>query len=457
MKIKYLALSLLISATIYADTYVQRGSILSAEGMPLATIQKVGNTQTRVYPHGTLLAPAIGYVGKTSDNRFNGINGLEKFFNDELVPQTIETRYALFFTKSKIITRDIKLNIPMKLQVGVENITDVAKKELKADEIIVVVMDSKTGKVLSLASSERFDPSKTLNDHTYRNHVTQTSVEPGSAYNPIVFSILLDKGLIKPDELIDCHNGEYQLGLKSIVDERKFKLLSAEDVIVHSSYIGIAQLSQRLNGLEYVKGLKQFGFGRYSGTDLPYEKFGSVPSMKQMDNYLYKAIISYGYGVSANMMQMVKAYNAFNNDGKMVNPMIVHLFVNGGIEPTIVPIQKTERAISLATARTMKQILIKTVNEGTGIATKTPGLEIGGKTGSAHIAEDRKYVNSYRTSFYGFANDDKHSYTIGVMVIKPHTNYSASATAVPVFKMIVDEMVKQKYLKLRMPMRDKSK
>lgn len=67
----------------------------------------------------------------------------------------------------------------------------------------------------------------------------------------------------------------------------------------------------------------------------------------------------------------------------------------------------------------MKRILIKTVNKGTGVKTITPGLVVGGKTGTAHIVEDGKYVNKYNTSFIGFVNDHKHKYTMGVVVIQP--------------------------------------
>ena len=82
----------------------------------------------------------------------------------------------------------------------------------------------------------------------------------------------------------------------------------------------------------------------------------------------------------------------------------------------------------------------------TGAGTITPGIEVGGKTGTAHIAQRGKYVDKYNTSFFGFANDDKHRNTIGVTVIKPKTNHFASKTAVPVYKQIVDLLVEFDYL-----------
>ena len=145
-------------------------------------------------------------------------------------------------------------------------------------------------------------------------------------------------------------------------------------------------------------------------------------------------------------MQMIKAYNVFNNGGKLINPMVVEALYDDNGRSIPMQVQAPIQVISAATAERMKQILIKTVNEGTGTVAKTPGIEVGGKTGTAHIAKNGAYVNSYHTSFIGFANDAKHNYTIGITVIEPRTVYFASITAVPVFKGIVDLMIEEKYL-----------
>lgn len=95
----------------------------------------------------------------------------------------------------------------------------------------------------------------------------------------------------------------------------------------------------------------------------------------------------------------------------------------------------------------MKKILIKTVNKGTGRKAITPGLEVGGKTGTAHIVEKGEYVSKYNTAFMGFANDKTSKFTIGVVVIQPQKSQFASQTAVPVFKNAVDIMIEDDYLK----------
>lgn len=419
--------------------------------------------EARSYPYGKLLTPLLGYPRKMEEEgytRVYGIKGLEKFFDEELNPQQNKTQKALrdvngylILNKQSDVKRQIngltvKLNIPITLQARVEAVTDRIKEQLQADEIIATVMDSKTGKVLALASSNRFDPNhiRTADYPSLNTNAIEYSFEPGSVVKPIIFSIMLDKGLINPYDMVNGHNGRFTMGRKTIVDEHAFSMISAEDVIVHSSNIGIAQLAQKLNGEEFTEGLKRFGFTHFSGIDLPYEKRGSIPSSAQLNNYLYKAITSYGYGMRSNAMQMIKAYNVFNNGGKLINPMVVEALYDDNGRSIPMQVQPPVQVISPATAERMKQILIKTVNEGTGTVAKTPGLEVGGKTGTAHIAKNGQYVNSYHTSFIGFANDAKHNYTIGITVIEPRTVYFASITAVPVFKGIVDLMIEEKYL-----------
>jgi cell division protein FtsI (penicillin-binding protein 3) len=99
------------------------------------------------------------------------------------------------------------------------------------------------------------------------------------------------------------------------------------------------------------------------------------------------------------------------------------------------------------TALRMKNILKKVVEKGTGTGTKLDGLEIGGKTGTAHIAKGGSYARSFNSSFFGFANDHNSSnYTIGVLVVEPKKAHVASMTAVPVFKQIVLKMVQGGFL-----------
>ena len=420
--------------------------------------------ETRNYPYQDLLTPVVGYIHKVEDNAYTqvqGVKGIEKSFDfalnakqdgKQFGPRDVNNYMILnkkSYTKADENGLNVQLTIPVTLQKRVERSLSKMQVQLDADEIIAVVMEASTGKVISLASSNRFVPSNIHHsDYPSLNaNAIEYSFEPGSVLKPIIFSLLLDHKLINPYDLVNGYNGRMKLGTKVITDEHKFQWLSAENVIVHSSNIGIAQLAQKLPALDYYQGLVDFGFAQKSGLRLPYEKQGSVPAINRLKSEIYKATTAYGYGLDANVMQLLKAYNAFNNRGRTVQPYLVERLIDmhGNVE-SVTPEGSTQ-VISQATAERMKKILIKTVEEGTGVGTITAGLQIGGKTGTAHIAEKGKYVRKYNTSFFGFANDEKSKYTIGVTVIQPKTNHFAALTAVPVYKKIVDLLVEFDYLK----------
>ncbi len=442
--------------------FVERKNVHTGR-LSLHGLSIIESGESREYPYNTLLTPVLGYPKKKEKDRYTfieGVKGIEKRFEEALKARQDEVRqgkrdvnaYIILnkdsFSKQSINGLDVKLNIPVGLQIRVEQMLDSMKKKLKAKQIIIAIMDSTNGKVITVASSNRFLP-KSIKKQDYpslNSAVTEYSFEPGSVIKSITFAILLDKGLVNPYDLVNGHNGRFKIGRKVITDEHKFSWLSAENVIVYSSNIGIAQLAQKLSGGEFYDGLKRFGFSQKSTPDLMYERRGSIPHSSRLNNKIYKATCSYGYGMRANLMQLIRAYSAFNNNGKIVTPKIVDSLIDSrGI---IIPMEseKQIKAIKSSTANRVKKILIKTVNKGTGKKTKTEGLIIGGKTGTAHIVEKGKYVKRYNTAFLGFVNDLQSKYTMGVVVIEPKSSQFASQTAVPVFKKAVDILVEEGYL-----------
>lgn len=313
---------------------------------------------------------------------------------------------------------------------------------------MVAVMNSQTGKLLAVASSNRFLPKhiKKSDYPSLNSGVIEYSFEPGSVIKPIAFALLLERNLINPYDLVNGHNGKFKIGQKVITDEHKFAWLSAEDVIVHSSNVGIAQLAQKLTGHEFHDGLKNFGFSTLSTPDLIYEKAGSIPSSGRLDKEIYKATSSYGYSIRANLMQILRAYSAFNNNGRVVRPQLVDSFIDEFRNELGNPNEEPIQVIKSSTAAKLKNILIKTVNKGTGTKAITPGLVVGGKTGTAHIVEKGQYVNKYNTAFVGFVNDEKVNLTMAAVVVQPKTSQFASQTAVPVFKKTIDILVEDGYL-----------
>ncbi len=424
------------------------------------------NGEKRIYPNKDMLSPFVGHVTREYKGKkinLKGLKGIEYSYNDKLVP--IQDGLIVGHKdigNNIILNRDSKkkerldgfsvvLSVSVKLQKAVEKILDEYKTKLNAKEIVAAVIKSDTGEFLTLASSNRFDPNHIRKkDYKLLNpSITEYSYEPGSVIKPITLAILLREDKVDPYELVNTHKGRYRLGKSTIQDSHSYAYLTAEDVIVHSSNIGILQLAQRLKPTEYFQGLKDFGFSLKSGIDLPYEHNGIIPSLKRFRSDIYKATVGYGYGMRATFIQILKAYNVFNYKGRLVTPYIgVYLLDKNGKKYSL-PRPQQMQVLPISIAKRMKKILVKVVKKGTGKNADVEGLEIGGKTGTAHIAsKNGGYANKYNGSFMGFANDANNSFTIGVWTREPRKKYHyfGSQSAAPVFKKIVQTMVSEGFL-----------
>lgn len=425
----------------------------------------VESGEDRIYPAKMTLTPVIGYVKKIEKDNITkvmGVKGVERYYEDKLVSiqdaitsgsrdisnAIILNRYSV--SSTRIDGFDTHLTISLKLQKVIENLIDKYKVDLEAKEVIVAVMHSKSGAILSLASSNRFDPDFIKrSDYPFLNVSSiEEAYEPGSVMKPITFSLLLKENKVNPYDLVRIYGGKYKLGNSIITDTHEFEWLSAEDVIVHSSNVGIIQLAQKLDPIEFYQGLKDFGFSQKTNIDLPYENVGLIPPLHRFKSQIYKATVGYGYGLTATFMQVLKAYNVFNNNGRMLNPYIVSFIQSqDGKKYSLHQNSETE-VLPISVAKRVQKILVKTVQKGTGVKAQYEGLEIGGKTGTAHIAGEGGYTNTYNSSFFGFVNDAKNSFTIGVLVKEPGKKYFhyASTSAVPIFRDVTTRLVEEGYL-----------
>jgi len=425
--------------------------------------------EERAFPLRDTLSPVLGYVRNKEEGRYRevkGVKGLEKNYEkylnssqDGFVQGMRDVSSTIIRNKKSIHKKrkdgmDIHLNIPLTLQRRVELTLDEMKRLTRAKEIIAGVMESRTGRVLALASSERYDPDHIRKEDVYSLNpkFSEFLYEPGSVMKPITLSIALEHHKVTPDTWFDTKGGRLKISERyTIRDDEIFDALTATDIIVHSSNVGISKIAWRLSGEEFYEGFKKFGFGEPSGIDLSRELPGKIKSPKLLSNKLHRANQAYGYGMMASFVQLWKAYSAFNNDGIAVTPRITaYLQDQQNKRYLLEPRVGNLHPISKDTARQMKTILKKVVSDGTGKAARYPGLEVGGKTGTAHIVEKRHYIDKYNSSFFGFVNDDKgNRYTIGVLAIrldKKHMHF-ASQSAVPTFKKIVSNLIELEYLK----------
>lgn len=425
----------------------------------------VPDHEHRYFPHKDLLAPALGYVRAQDVGGYKSpvpIKGLEQSYNGYLQPDKnglIKGRRDVLGTvirsgESQKVDRvdgmDLYLNIAIDFQQSIEQAVDQMKQQIGAEEIMVAVMDSQTGALITLASSERFDPGNIRQNEIdlLNPNFSEYLYEPGSVIKPLTLSVAMDHEKIDLNKKITL-GGKYKVNKSfTITDDEYFKALTPPDIIIYSSNIGIAKIAWQLSGKEFYDGLRNFGVAQRSGIDLSRELEGTLKAPYLLDYPIYGGNTAYGYGVTVNFMQLVKAYSAFNNEGIMVTPKLVNRLTDDqGRYFDSTKEQVSYRACSAQTAATMKEILKDVVEIGTGTAAQYDGLEVGGKTGTAHIAQKGKYVDEYHSSFYGFVNDDQgHRYTVGVLVVKPKKVYFASQTSAPMFYDVVDTMVKFKYL-----------
>ena len=405
----------------------------------------------RVYPYNDTLEPILGRYNKITKR---GENGLEEYYEEFLKPKQNgfirgyrDVLGNIIYDKNvKVVYPkngdNLPININLVLQRKIEKLLSLKKDEFQADEVIAAVIDSKSGKILALASSNRYNPNH-INPKNIKNmkiSAIREIFEPGSVMKPITFAILLQNNKVNPYEVLNGYNGVWKpkWRRRPIRDDEPFDWMSAENAIVYSSNIVISQLALRLSAKEFYEGLKNFGFSRYSGIDLPYELRGSIFPMFKFNYEIFKSSTSYGYGILVNFIQLLKAYNVFNNQGVEIIPKIANIK------------SSKKRVLSSKNAEIMLNILRKVVLKGTGKKALMDGIFTAGKTGTAQVSINGKYQKIYNSSFFGFANDKNHKYTIGVTFFRvkaPFPNYFASNTAVPTFKEIVNILINLGLLK----------
>ena len=402
-------------------------------------VAKMTQDDKRVYPFKSTMEPLLGYVSESNQG---------KYALEEAVGKA---------TFSAPDIQQVQLTIDLSLQAQVEQILDTYKEKLQAEDILTAVMESNTGRILAMASSNRYDPNHIKKEDVYSiiQKFSAWPHEPGYVMAPLSLAIALDKGLVEPKTVFNLYGGRMQLDDHYIIkDSEKFDTLDVTDIILHSSNIGVLQVSQLLSGYELREGLKKFGFADHSYIEFLHDYKGFLKPVETLEILIHRASTSYGYGMMATFTQLLKAYNAFNNDGMTVTPYLINALQDSRGDSFEISHQNGIQAIGAKTAQVMHGILLENVKGGTGMNTQYDGLEIGGKTGTAYIAKNGRYVREFHSSFYGFANDGKgNKYTIGVLVVraKAPNAYVSSRSAVPIFRKTIESLVQTEYLQPYIP------
>jgi cell division protein FtsI (penicillin-binding protein 3) len=250
---------------------------------------------------------------------------------------------------------------------------------------------------------------------------------------PLTVSIALEKGSVAPNTNMVI-GAKYLIGPKPITDTHPYGNLTVAQVIQKSSNIGTAKIA--MNNLSPEEmwdfytavGLGQspkIGFpGAVAGTVHPYKKW--VPTDQ--------ARIAFGYGISASLFQVARAYTIFARDGELV-PLTIERSPD---------LKSGTRVLTAKTAIEMREML-ETVTEpgGTAVKAQAEGYRVGGKTGTAHKLVGKGYGNKYRAYFAGLAPISAPRIVVAVMIDEPTggSHYGGDVAA-PVFSTIVGETLR---------------
>lgn len=401
----------------------------------------------RVYPYKENGAHLIGACGRDNQplsgieyeyNRYlQGKPGWKVYQKDALGNQLPNPDFA---GEDPIDGLDITLTIDMDYQIILEDELKKAAEKSKAQGGVAILLDPNTGEVLALANYPQFDPNqpKTFRLPDMKNRGVADVFEPGSTFKIVPLSAALENLALDLDrEIIYCENGRYQLFGKTILDHKKYGWLTLRRVIENSSNIGMMKLARKLPRELFFRYVRNFGFGMITGIDLPGESAGILHPLEKFSRSTHY-YMSIGYEIGVTPLQLVNAYAAIANGGKLYRPFVVKKVY--GTDHRVLRENGTEtirQVISPETSALITETLRGVVEEGTGKKARVEGLPVAGKTGTAQLYNARtgKYDNrKHVASFVGFFPADNPRFVLLVMIRQPAGAYYGGLVAAPVFR-----------------------
>ena len=406
----------------------------------------------RQYPEGAAMAHIVGFT----DIEDKGLEGIERTFNEQLAGRT-GSRRVIRDRLGRVVESvgdgvppvdglDLHLTIDSKIQYFAWQKLRSAVEAQRAKGGSVVVLDVQTGEVLALANYPSYDPNnrKNLTGEQLRNRALTDIYEPGSTMKPVTVALALEQKKVTPQTVIATDPGKLTIQGATIGDVHNYGTLTVSGIIQKSSNVGVAKVAQRLSDQDMWENFRHIGIGQKPDLPFPGIASGRLRPWKSW-RPIEHATMSYGYGLSASLFQITRAYSVFARDG-MLMPVSL---VREGAADTSGKFHPTDSSAGVRVYRpdvakdVMRMLHLVTSPGGTAQQAQTSGYSVGGKTGTARKQVGKNYSeNHHRASFVGVAPIETPRVVVGVMIDEPQGSIYGGAVAAPVFSEVVQQTLR---------------
>ena len=408
--------------------------------------------QVRHYPDGAVAGNLLGFVG--SDG--SALEGIERMMNSCLAGTDGKETYIEGADRIRIPSSvqtiqqvkhgsDVVLSINSDLQYSAQQEMAATVRRLQADWASAIVIEAKTGRILAAAEAPTVDPNNPggVEAQNRSSRIFRSSFEPGSILKPVAAATAVDAGKATPlSQVIAPYSLRMPWG-QNINDSHQHPpdKLTLTGVLVDSSNTGIVQLGGKVSSKTRYEYMKKFGMGSKTGVNFEGESSGLLANYKDWDKMTDKTVM-FGQGVSLTPIQTASIYQVIGNKGVRLSPVLVDgcRDSSGAIAKTTV--DAPVRVVSEETAQTTIDMLEKVVEFGSiGRTARIQGYRVGGKTGTAQIAEGKGYGRLFAVSFVGLAPVEDPKYIVAVTAFRSRT-VSNSLGATPGFVSVMKQVLK---------------
>ncbi len=419
------------SHTIARSAYVQRGAIITSDGVTLAeSTQQADGTYARSYPQGTLARHAVGYISTQY-----GSDGIESTMNETLTGREDYSNWRSALYSLAGVTQPgstVQLTINSQIQRA-------AEAALQGYTGAIVVLDPRSGAVLASASSPTYTVDQldqVISSGTNGelvNRATQALYAPGSTFKTVTLAAALDSGTATLEDTVSAPSS-MDIGGAALTNfnGNDYGDLSVAEAFALSANTAFGQIGTAVGANTLVSYANAFGYGREIGQD-----FKSVASLMPVADEMTEWETAWAAcgqpvgqhaspaGPQTTVMQNAVVAQAVANGGVAMDPYVVgHVLSPEGVETSSTTPRSLGQAISAETAEQLKEAMLGVVENGTGVAAQVSGARVAGKTGTAEVEDGN--ANSL---FIGFAPYDEPTLVISICVEGRGTNVEGLAAS----------------------------